>query len=378
MFKVSKVRIEHMAKTQLRHSVGQLLIVGLSGPELTATERAWLRLLRPAGVILFRRNIETVEQTWRLLEEATEFCTPFAFRFVDVEGGLVDRLRDVISPMRSVQTVAQAGKAQLMREHGALIGREIRALGFNTTLAPVLDLGLPESEPVMKTRVASPDPREVIRYADEFLSGLKAEGVLGCGKHFPGLGGGTLDSHAATPSIERSFQDLWQEDLLPYRKIHRSLPIVMISHAAYPQTKGGSTPASVSGFWIKDVLRKKIGYRGLVLSDDMEMGGILKHMPIEEATIAAVTSGNDLVEICHSPELIFRAYEALLTEAEQSSSFAKRVEAHAKDVSTWQRKLLSKQKPFSLSERGVEKLREDVERFFHKVEKARAEKARRA
>ncbi len=375
MFPASTARIEGMAKAQLRHSIGQLLVVGLSSPELTATEKAWLRLLRPAGIILFRRNIEAVEQTHRLLDEASEFCTPFAFRFVDVEGGLVDRLRDVISPMRSAQTVARTDKTQLMREHGVLIGREVRALGFNTTLAPVLDLGLPESELVMKTRVASPDPREVIRYAKEFLSGLKAEGVLGCGKHFPGLGGGTLDSHAATPSIERSADDLWQEDLLPYRKLHRDLPIVMISHAAYPETKGGATPASVSSFWIKEVLRKKIGYRGLVLSDDMEMGGILKHMSIEEAAITTVASGSDLIEVCHSPELIFRAYEALLTQAEQSSAFSKLIEARARNVQSWQRKLLGKQKPSAITEKGVEKLRNDVERFFHKVEKVKRERA---
>lgn len=363
-----------MAKTQLRHSVGQLLIVGLSGPELTATERAWLKLIRPAGIILFRRNIETVEQTRRLLEEATGYCTQPAFRFVDVEGGLVDRFRDVIGISRSAQTVARTGKARLMREHGRLIGREVRALGFNTTLAPVLDLALPESAPVMKTRVAAPDPEGVIRYTSEFLEGLRSEGILGCGKHFPGLGGGTLDSHEATPLIQRSYQDLWQFDLLPYRKLHRSLPIVMISHAAYPMTQGGSTPASISSFWINTVLRKQIGFRGLVLSDDMEMGGILKHMPMEEAAISAVSAGSDLIEICHSQELIFRAYEALLARAEQSSAFAKQIEARAKNIRTWQRKLLGKQKTSPLSEKGVQKLREDVQHFFQRIEKEKAER----
>lgn len=359
-----------MAKTLLRHSVGQLLIVGLSGPELTATERAWLRLLQPAGVILFRRNIESVEQTRHLLDQATALCVPNAFRFVDVEGGLVDRLRDVLAPMPSAQAVAQTGKERLVQQHGALIAREVRALGFNTTLAPVLDLGLPESAQVMRTRVASPSPEGVIRYAEAFLSGLEKEGVLSSGKHFPGLGGGTLDSHEATPSIERRFQALWEEDLLPYRKLHRSLPIVMISHAAYPQTKSKTAPASISSFWIQEVLRKQIGYRGLILSDDMEMGGILKHLTIEEASVEAIVSGSDLLEICHSQELIFRAYEALLSHAEQSSAFAKLIENRAKHVRSQQRKLLGNFKPAQSSERGLQKLRDEVQRFTEKVSKA--------
>jgi beta-N-acetylhexosaminidase len=356
-----------MGKSQLRHSVGQLLIVGLAGTELIPTERAWLRLLRPAGIILFRRNIESAAQTRRLLEEASELCSQPAFRFVDVEGGLVDRLRDVLLPMPSAQAVAQTGKERLMRKHGSLIGREVQALGFNATLAPVLDLGLPESAQVMRTRTAASDAEGVIRYAAAFLSGLDKEGIIGCGKHFPGLGGGTLDSHEATPRIERSFQNLWEHDLVPYQKLYRSLPIIMISHAAYPQTKGSLAPASVSSFWINDILRKRIGYRGLVLSDDMEMGGILKHMPIEEAAVAAISAGSDLVEICHSPELIFRAYEALLTRAEQSSSFAKLVEARATKVGAEKHKQLSTKKPATISQKGWKKLREDVQSFATEI-----------
>jgi beta-N-acetylhexosaminidase len=356
-----------MEKSQLRHSVGQLLVVGLSGTELTPTERAWLRLLRPSGVILFRRNIESAEQTRLLLEESTAFCAQPAFRFVDVEGGLVDRLRDVLSPMPSAQAVSQTGKTRLMQQHGSLIGREVRALGLNTTLAPVLDLGLPESAQVMRTRTAAADAEGVIRYASEFLAGLDKEGIIGCGKHFPGLGAGTLDSHEATPQIERSFHNLWREDLVPYQKLYRSLPMVMISHAAYPQTKGKLTPASVSGFWINDILRKRIGYRGLVLSDDMEMGGILKHMPIEEAAIAAISAGSDLIEVCHSPELIIRAYDALLSQAERSTSFAKLIEARVRNIRGWKRKLLNPRKPATISERGWQKLRKDVQSFATQI-----------
>lgn len=356
-----------MRKMQLRHAVGQFLIVGLSGLELTPTERAWLRILRPAGIILFRRNIETMKQTQQLLKEATELCVQPAFHFVDLEGGLVDRLRDAFLPMPSAQEVAATGKAKLMYQHGLLIAREIRAFGFNTTLAPVLDLGLPESAPVMRTRTAAADSAGVVQYVSEFLTGIAKENVLGCGKHFPGLGGGTLDSHEATPEIERSFAELWNQDLLPYRELSRKLPIVMISHAAYPQTKGKHTPASVSRYWIQEILRKKIGYKGLILSDDMEMGGILEHMSIEDASIASVEAGTDLVEICKSPDLIFRSYEALLSKAEQSASFAKLITTHAQQINAQQRKMLKLFKPLTVTQKTEEKLKQDAQRFLAKV-----------
>lgn len=172
----------------LRHAAGSLLVVGLSGTELTGLERAWLKLVRPAGVILFKCNITDACQTRELLSEAASLCAANSFRCVDVEGGTVDRLRDGLSPMPSAQAVAQIGDEKLMREHGELIGRSVRAFGFNTTLAPVLDLALPVSAQVMGTRAVAPNAEGVVTYARNFLTGLRKQGVVGCGKHFPGLG----------------------------------------------------------------------------------------------------------------------------------------------------------------------------------------------
>ena len=312
--------------TALRKQVGQLLIAGLEGFELTPLEKSWLKLIQPGGVILFRRNIDQAAQTYRLLAEASSLSTAPLFRCVDLEGGLVDRLRDLIAPMPSLAAVAATWKKSLYLKHGRLIGREAQALGFNVVLAPVLDLALPESRAVMKTRTAFTNPEEVIAYADAFLKGLESAHVLGCGKHFPGLGGGTLDSHQATPVIERSMEDLWQADMQPYRSLKARLPIVMVSHASYPSS-GDIRPASISRHWITDVLTRRIGYRGLILSDDMEMGGILTQTTIEDATVQAVAAGTHMIEICKDPALLLRAYEALLAEAEKSPAFRRIVEA---------------------------------------------------
>src|ERR1035438_9300405 len=248
----------------LRRASGSLLVVGLGGAELTRLERAWLKLVRPAGIILFRRNIVDARQTRKLLDEATSFCPANSLRCVDVEGAPVDRLREALASMPSARAVALAakrtGKSVLIREHGELVARGVRAFGFNTTLAPVLDLALPDSANVMGTRAAASAPEAVVDYARKFLAGLAVHGVVGCGKHFPGLGGGTLDSHLETPSIDRTLRELNGEDLIPYRELRNELPMVMVNHASYPRTSSKDNPASASPYWITTVLRKRIGY----------------------------------------------------------------------------------------------------------------------
>src|SRR5205085_7151364 len=195
---------------------------------------------------LFARNIESPMQTWRLMRDCRAAVSQPLFLCVDMEGGTVDRLKKVIAPAPSVEKVVATGMTKLFRLHGNIIGLEVRALGFNTDFAPVLDLKLEASRSVLTSRAASANPQQVIRYAEEFLAGLKAAKVLGCGKHFPGLGEANLDSHHELPVIEKPLKRLWAEDLVPYRTLRRQLPLVMISHAAYPQITHDRSPASLS------------------------------------------------------------------------------------------------------------------------------------
>jgi beta-N-acetylhexosaminidase len=372
-------------KQNLRKAAGSLLVVGLEGTELTGLERAWLKLVQPAGIILFRRNIIDTRQTRALLAEATALCATNSLRCVDVEGGTVDRLRDALAPMPSAQAAAQAARhsktflnaqsqdlkhpKSLIRQQGELIAQGVTAFGFNTTLAPVLDLAHSDSTSVMGTRSAAATTAGVVEYAHQFLAGLAAYGVVGCGKHFPGLGGGTLDSHLATPVIQRNSRELWQKDLAPYRELRNELPMIMMNHAAYPQTPGKDRPASVSAYWIQKVLRQRIGYRGIIFSDDLEMGGILKFMPIEEAAVAAIRAGTDLLEICHAPELILRAYEALIAEGERSTTFSKMLIARARQTARQRAKLFASGIPPALPTRQFNALRKQILRFSEKVMK---------
>jgi beta-N-acetylhexosaminidase len=352
----------------LRHRVGSLLIVGVEGASLTPLEAAWLRSLQPSGLILFRRNIESSAQIHEIFCHAASIVDHPIFRCVDLEGGTVDRLRDLVGPTPSAAEVAATNHPKLFREHGAFVGRMLHSLGFNVDLAPVLDLALAAALPVMGTRVASEDPARVVAYAKEFLAGLAQHGILGCGKHFPGLGGGKLDSHHATPRIERRWEEMWSDDVAPYRALTSLLPMIMVSHAAYPKIERPLKPASLSRFWIQEVLRGKLGYRGLVISDDMEMGGVLNHASSGEAAIEAIAAGTDLIEICHRADRVLATHDALLCEAERSAAFARCVSAAAARVAKARKKMLGKGSlPKPLSAAGLLKLKEAQYRLQKKV-----------
>ncbi len=357
--------------TTIRQAAGSLLVVGLGATELTGLERAWLRLIRPGGIILFKRNITGAAQTRALLDEAARFCAAHPIRCVDVEGGTVNRLRDALAPLPSTQAVGAAmrklRKLSLVQEHGELVARAVKAFGFNTTLAPVVDLALPEAAEVLGSRPAGANAAEVIEYARPFLAALAANGVAGCGKHFPGLGGASGDTHFVTPEINRTWRQMWNEDLLPYQELHASMPMIMTNHAAYPATRGGNRPASASPFWIATVLRRRIGYRGIILSDDLEMGGILKFMAVEQAAIEAIRAGSDLIEICHSAELILRSYEALVAEAERSTAFRRLLLARAREVERKRQRLYARPVPRALTTAQFEALRQRMLRFRDRI-----------
>ncbi len=318
--------------------VGQLLIIGFDGTEMSPQLSSLLTRLQPAGVILFARNIVSAEQTYKLLTDCQACVSTPLFTCVDLEGGRVDRFRNVLGPASSAADVFATGDRKLFRKHGRLIGESCRALGFNTDFAPVVDLALEDSRKVMSSRAVSANPKRAVIYAREFLAGLRSARVVGAAKHFPGLGGANLDTHHELPSVQRSWKQLWAEDIYPYRVMRRELPMVLVAHANYPAVTHDGTPASLSRKWITEVLRKKIGYRGLIVSDDLEMGGVLKAAPIEQAAVEFIRAGGDLCLICHQEEFVVRAYETLVKEAESDTRFDRRVSESVARVLAFKKK----------------------------------------
>ena len=318
--------------------LGQLLIIGFDGTEMSAGLSSLLTRVQPAGVILFARNIVSAQQTHQLLKDCQACVAAPLFTCVDLEGGRVDRLRNAIAPAPSPAEVFATGAFRLYRKHGQIIGQSCRTVGFNTDLAPTVDLALEASRTVMSSRAVSADPKEVVIYAREFLAGLASAKVMGAAKHFPGLGEANLDTHHDLPSVAKPFKALWEKDMYPYRAMRRELRMVLIGHANYPSVTRDDRPASLSKKWIAEVLRKRIGYRGLILSDDLEMGGVLKAEPIERATVEHIRAGGDLCLICHREEFVNASYEELVREAEKDRKFAKRAAESLARIRTFKKK----------------------------------------
>ncbi len=322
----------------ISEKTGQLLIIGFDGIEMSFPLASLLTRIQPAGVILFARNIVNAQQTHKLLKDCQTQVREPLFTCVDLEGGRVDRFRNVVGSAPSAAGVFATGDRKLFRKHGQIIGRICCTLGFNVDFAPVLDLAFEASRRVMSSRAFSTDPKAVVRYAREFLAGLKSAGVIGAGKHFPGLGEGALDSHHDLPVIEKSFKKLWDEDLVPYRLMKRELPLVLINHASYPSITGAALPASLSRKWIGEILRRRICYRGLIASDDLEMGGVLKAAPIEQAAVEFVRSGGDLCLVCHQQKNVERTFETLVQTADRDACFRRRALESAKQVAAFKKK----------------------------------------
>ncbi|HEY1807346.1 MAG TPA: beta-N-acetylhexosaminidase [Acidobacteriaceae bacterium] len=352
---------------EVAEQAGQLLIVGVAGPSLSEAERSWFQQIRPGGLILFRRNIEEAAQTGALLRQADRLSNTPLFRCVDEEGGLVDRLRDVLAPLPSPAAVFATGKRQLYRQHGWLVAREARALGFNTVFAPVLDLALPESASILRSRAIAAEPWRVIDYARAFLSGLRLEDILACGKHFPGLGGGSVDSHQSMPVIHRQTRLMWRTDLSPWLAVGPRLPFAMVAHASYPWPGRDPVPATVSRYWVTNVLRRQVRFKGIILSDDMEMGGILSQMSIEEAVVQALLAGIQMIEICRDPALVQRAYEAIVREAERSRAFRNVIASAWRKIYRSKKKWLQPTRRQSPTETRLQRLCEDIRSFAHTV-----------
>ena len=359
--------------------IGQLIILGFEGTEISPSVRSLLTRIQPAGVILFARNIVSAEQTYKLLQDCQTCVSTPLFTCIDMEGGRVDRFRNVTGPAPSPAEVYATSSRRLFRKHGKVIGESCRAMGFNTDFAPVVDLAFEASRTVMSSRAVSADPKEAVVYAREFLSGLRAAGVLGAIKHFPGLGEANLDTHLELPSVEKSWKQLWKQDMAPYRALRRDAPMVLVGHAAYPAVTRDRIPASLSKKWIMDTLRKKIGYRGLIVSDDLEMGGVLKAASIGQAAVGHIRAGGDLCLVCHVAEHVEQAYEALTQETERDRKFARRCQESLAQVQRFKKKSkeLMRRKPTPSAEK-IQDLSRRLREFGEQVRLAASKRREEA
>jgi beta-N-acetylhexosaminidase len=291
---------------------GQLLLVGVPGPELDTRTASLFRNLQPGGFVLFGRNIKTPAQLRRLIDDLRALSDVEPIVTIDQEGGRVSRLKLIGNEPPNAQELRDSANLGLIRRHGDITGRLLRLFGFNLDLCPVLDISFDdEADNSLKGRCFGRTAQEVIEKAGAFNDGLRATGILSCGKHFPGYASASLDPHHELPIIERSREEMEEDELAVFRSFTDRVDSMMIAHISISGLEPGELPASLSPVLIRELLREEMGFRGLVMTDDLDMGAILNHYGFEETMKRGVAAGNDLLMLCHRIELAAQARRVL-------------------------------------------------------------------
>jgi beta-N-acetylhexosaminidase len=360
------------SEESLARKAGRLLFVGLPVTRLDRHWRELLREVRPGGVILFGRNVESAEQVALLNAQIRDAAGQEVLVGVDQEGGLVDRFRDICEPMPSAKSLRRAARADLAEKYGALAARALRLMGFNINFAPVLDLSGDNDDNGLRARTFGVNPEMVSLLAGAYLEGLQRGQVIGCGKHFPGLGGSKVDSHRRLPIVMHTWQEIFQRDLVPFMDLmfHRPgerLRSVMVSHAAFPDIseflqdlfrQDGDPPtiqglhefpATISGNVTTRLLRRILKFDGLVITDDMEMGAVVQTLTVPEASLRAIEAGSDMVLICEREENVVAARDELVRAVREKRLSMRAVNAAVRRVD-WALKLAGEPESFDAGE----------------------------
>lgn len=279
------------------------------------------------GVILFGRNVESPEQVAALVHGLKSAAAPGRLVVaIDQEGGRVARLRDGFTPVPAMATIGRSDDAALAEQIGSVLGAELRAVGIDLDLAPVLDVDTNPANPVIGDRAFGGDPGLVARLGVALALGIQAAGVAACGKHFPGHGDTAADSHAELPRLRHAMERLGRVELPPFAAAAEAgVAAIMAAHVVAEAIDPGA-PATLSEAAIRGVLRGRLGFAGLVVSDDLEMGAITRHLSVPEAAVRAVAAGVDLLTVCHSADRVHACVDALEAAAARDDGFAARAE----------------------------------------------------
>ncbi|WNG30632.1 beta-N-acetylhexosaminidase [Cystobacter fuscus] len=313
----------------LYRDCARLFMVGFPGPRI---DDDFARLMDDGlfGAILFKRNVGTAQETAALCREIKSRAgRPFILS-VDQEGGRVARLRgEPFTTLPSMRELGQRQDLALIERVGRLLAHELRAVGFDWDFAPVLDVDTNPTNPVIGDRSFSRDPDEVARLGVALARGLEAGGVASCGKHFPGHGDTTTDSHLTLPRLPHDLERLRRVELVPFRAFAQAgLASLMTAHVLF-DALDPKVPATMSPRALNGLLREELGFDGVLVSDDLEMKAIADHYSVEEAAVQGTLAGVDLFLVCHQADVQRRAIEALVRAVESGRVPRERIaEAH--------------------------------------------------
>lgn len=325
----------------LEAKIGQLLMASLNGPVLDDEAKAFLSENHIGNLIHFGNNVETREQATAFNAELSAYIEKSAgippLFGIDHEGGRVMRFRSGVTGFPSAMAVGATQNTGYARQIGRAMGEELRAMGFHINFAPALDINTNPRNPVIGVRSYGDRPERVAAFGTAVVEGMQSAGLMACGKHFPGHGDTAQDSHYALPSIDRPLASLLETELVPFQAaIDHGLEAIMTSHILFPQVEPNGVPATMSPAILQDLLRKRMGFDGLIITDGMHMQAIAEHYGIERGCIEAVRAGVDLlcVGTGGSGRLDSQAscYRALVAAAKSGELPMERIDASVKRI----------------------------------------------
>lgn len=314
------------ADLSLQVLCGQIIVGGFDGFELPDRFASSLRQGHRGGAIQFKRNVRDLESTYALCSAIRSVCPPELppFIAVDQEGGRVARLRGWFPSLPPMRLLGQTNDFYLATRVGKHLGRALAALGFNLDFAPVLDVDSNPNNPIIGDRSFATHPERVASLAVAFALGLEESGVLSCGKHFPGHGDTSVDSHVGLPIIHHDRARLDAIELVPFRAYAQAnLGTIMTAHVVVTSFDE-KVPATLSPRVCTDLLRRDVGFRGVLFSDDLEMAAVAATYAIEDSAVLSIRSGCDALLVCSDEDLQDCAHAALVRECERDEAFRAR------------------------------------------------------
>lgn len=296
---------EKIKEMTLDEKIGQLLIVGLEDSTVDENTKTMIKDYKIGGFILFSRNIKDENSTLKLINDLkiqnSSNKIPL-FISIDEEGGRVSRLPKVYKKLPEAKKIGDIDNEDIAYEFGQLLGERLNTLGINLNYGPVLDINSNPNNPVIGTRAFGDNAETVIRTGIKVIKGIESTGVIPVPKHFPGHGDTGIDSHVNLPIVDKTLDELEDLELLPFIKaIEEGTDMIMVAHILFPQLDD-KFPSTMSYEILTNLLRERLGFNGVIISDDMTMGAIVENYSIEKGAIEFLKGGGDIALICHGSE----------------------------------------------------------------------------
>jgi beta-N-acetylhexosaminidase len=298
----------------INEKIGQMMLAGIDGTTMNAQAKALIQDYQVGGIIFYKNNLASTKQTVQLINSLKESNSRNAIPLwlsLDEEGGRVTRLPDELHKFPTNAVIGQANNEKFSFAVGSTLGLELKAYGLNMDFAPVLDINSNPDNPVIGDRSFGVNASVVSKLGVQTMKGLQSQSIVSVVKHFPGHGDTSVDSHIGLPVVQHDLNRLRNLELIPFAEaIKNKADAVMVAHILLPKIDANN-PASFSKTTITGILRKELGFQGLVISDDMTMGAIAKNYDVGEAAVKAVQAGTDVILVAHEYEKEVKVIQAL-------------------------------------------------------------------